>query len=187
MSIHRSVVLAVWVVSAVLLACSAAQADEDAAALRRPPMGSLARQRLLMMRLQQITTDSLAETLKHNRQDWEQLTADERKSYRQSFLAFLQKTPKQQDQLLKRYEKLFKMTAQRRADYRRRAKWLRVVVDSFSAEQRQELREMSPDDRAKELLARKARLIRDGKLEAEPTSSQPASSAASQPAKTPAE
>jgi len=149
-----------------LLASAVALADDaDGSGLTRPPAGSIARQLRLKMKLHRITPGgSLVAALKHNRQEWESLTPDQRGRFRKSFLAFLHKSEAEQEKILTHYEKLFKMTAERRDAYRQRAKWLAVVVESFTPAERAALQKMTPDDRARKILARKALLIKQGKL-----------------------
>jgi orotidine-5'-phosphate decarboxylase len=67
------------------------------------------------------------------------------------------------------------MDAQKQQAYRERAKWLKVVVDSFTPQERENLQKLSADERAKILLDRKAQLIAEGKL-------QPATQPSTQPA-----
>ena len=159
------------------LAASAAQAGDETAVTRRPPKGSLARQQLLKTRLARIMPTPLSSALSHNRREWDALTPDQRGQYRRSFLAFLHKSPEERTRLLSHYEKLFKMSADRRDAFRRRAKWLKVVVASFTPAERKAMSAMSPTDRARKLLARKAELIHQGKIKpaatAAPTSKPP--------------
>ena len=68
------------------------------------------------------------------------------------------------EKLIEGYEKIIKMTAARREAYLQRAQWLHVVVESFSAQERDDLTKLPPDQRAKRLLERKAELIQQGKL-----------------------
>jgi len=158
----------------VLTSVSSA-ADKDRSALTKPPPGSIAAQLRLKMKLHGITPGPLAASMEHNRKEWESLTPDERGRFRKSFLAFHQKSPAEQEKLLAHYEKLFKMTAERREAYRRRAKWLAVVVESFTPAEREALQQMPPDDRARKILARKALLIKQGRLKPDTPTSEPAS------------
>ena len=173
--LKRSILTAIAVMA---LASASAPADEGRSSLTKPPAGSIAAQLRLKMKLHRITSGSLAASLKHNRREWESLTPDQRGRFRKSFLAFLHKSPGQQEKLLVHYEALFKMTAERREAYRQRAKWLDVVVRSFTPEQRQALQEMPPDDRARKILARKAELLKQGRLEVDAPTSAPASAPA---------
>ena len=150
------------------LTAAATSADDQTAVTRRPPKGSLARQQLLKTRLARIMPTGLSSALSHNRREWDALTPDQRRQYRRSFLAFLRKSPEERTRLLSHYEKLFKMSAERRDAYRQRTEWLKVVVASFTPAERKALSAMSPTDRARKLLARKAELIRQGKITADP-------------------
>lgn len=163
------------VAAAVALASASAPADDDRSALTRPPAGSIAAQLRLKMKLHRITAGPLAASMKHNREEWESLTPDQRGHFRKSFLAFWHKSPAEKERLLLHYEKLFKMTAERRDAYRRRAKWLDVVVKSFTPQQRKALQQMPPDDRARKILDRKAELIKQGRLKGDAPTSAPAS------------
>ncbi len=106
--------------------------------------------------------DSLAMSI--NRQEWDRLTPDERDKYRREALAFLSKSPEEQEKVIKHYEELIHLTAARREAYLQRAQWLHVVVESFSAQERDDLTKLPPDQRAMRLLERKAELIKQGKL-----------------------
>ena len=155
--IGMSAVAGLWSVSA--------GADDQGASLRQPPLGSVARQLRLKQKLLLAAAGvPLSEALKHNRQEWESLTPNQRGQFRRNVYAFRNKSPQEQTRLLEHYEKLFTMTAKRREAYRRRARWLRVVVEDFTPQQREQLKAMSPDERARKLLARKAELIRRGVL-----------------------
>ena len=166
------------VIAGLFLTAAAADARDPGPSPHRPPRGSLARQRLLKQRLQRITPGSLAVALRHSRHAWERLTPDQRSSFRRRFLAFRRKSPAQQEKLLLHYEKLFQMTAQRRRAYRERARWLKVVVRSFPPEQREALKRLTPDARARKLLDRKALLIRQGLLSPAGSTTRPTSTPA---------
>jgi hypothetical protein len=141
------------------------------------PPGSAARQLLLKYRLQRIAGTSLAAQLNHNRKEWESLSPDLREKYRKDALAFLQKSPQEQEQLLKFYENLVKLSAGKQDEYRRRADWLKVVVASYTPAERTALAGMGPQERAAKLLERKKELMAEGKLPAE---SKPSSMPSSQ-------
>jgi len=162
--------------AAILVTGSVTYADDaDGSGLSRPPSGSIARQLRLKMKLHRITANgSLVATLKHNRQEWESLTPDQRGRFRKSFMAYQRKTEGEQEQILSHYETLFKMTAERRQAYRQRAKWLTVVVESFTPVERAELQGMTPDDRARKILDRKALLLKQGKLKLDDPTTAPA-------------
>ena len=118
--------------------------------------------RLKLSLIKVANNDSLAMSI--NRQEWDRLTPDERDKYRREALAFLSKSPEEQARVIEHYEKLIKLSAQKREAYLQRAQWLHVVVESFSAQERDELTKLPPDQRAKRLLDRKAELIKQGKL-----------------------
>lgn len=158
---------AISVLTVTSLSAAMVWAADDASETRRPPSGSLASQKRLKHRLRQISHTPLSATLQHNRQAWQELTPDERSRYRKNFLAFHQKDPKRREEMLKKYEQLFKMSAQRREAYRKRAEWLKIVISSFTKEQREELKKMTPTDRANKILEKKALLVKQGKIKAE--------------------
>lgn len=140
---------------------------------RQAQVVDVARQMRLKLRLAKEANDeSLATSI--NRQEWDRLTPDERDKYRREALAFLNKTPEEQEKLLRHYEQLIKLSADKREVYLKRAQWLQVVVDSFSAEERKELAATSPQERASRLLDRKAQLIREGRLPADAPTTNPA-------------
>ena len=146
--------------------------DRAAAATSRPaPAGvTLAAQKRLAERLNAIKGPSLASSLSHNRAEWESLSPDQRSRFRQEALAFLNQSPDRQELLLKQYQRLITLSAERQENYRQIAKWLKIVVDSMSYAERKALLEMAPEQRAKAILARKAELISQGKLPADPAS-----------------
>ena len=142
-----------------------------AAALRPAPTGvTLAAQKRLAERLNAIKGVSLAASLSHNRAEWESLSPDQRNRFRQEALAFLNQSPDRQERLLRQYQRLITLSAERQENYRQIAKWLKVVVDSMTPAERKTLLEMAPEQRAKAILARKTELISQGKLPPEPTS-----------------
>lgn len=182
----------VWNISVLMLAAAislpaaVARAQESAAAaeiaqgaeggdigtdlLKRPPRGSLAAQLRLKLSLQMSGGTSLAASLDHNRQEWEMLTPEQRERFRGIAVAFLDKDPKEQEKLLRSYSAFLSLNKQKREAYRIRAEWVRVVVASFTPEQRKQLASMSSMDRAKALIARREELRSQGKL---PPTTQP--------------
>lgn len=143
------------------------------------PVIDVARQKLLISRLNAAGGETLSAGIDHNRQEWLRLSPDEREKYRREALAFVDKSPAEQDKLLKHYEQLIKMSETKRQAYVARAKWLEAVVASYTAAERADLEKLSPDARAAKLLERKAQLIRDGKLAADEPTTRPTT----QPAK----
>ena len=75
-------------------------------------------------------------------------------------IVFMQMSPAQQQRLLARYERAVASAARRDAQ----ARWLRVVLESFTPEQCDQLRRMTPAQQARAFLIRRAELIRAGKL-----------------------
>ncbi|HUT60856.1 MAG TPA: DUF3106 domain-containing protein [Phycisphaerae bacterium] len=136
--------------------------------ISRPPAGSIAAQLRLAAKLRAIKGPTLAAALDHNRAEWEALSPDERSRFREHAVAFLNESPEQQERLLEQYRRLIQMSAERREEYRRTAKWLAVVAESFTAAERQALLQMPPEKRARVILERKAELIRRGVLPREP-------------------
>lgn len=156
------------IVIVVITTCVAACVGQAADNLSpKPPKGSMARQLMLKYRLAgKLTDGNLQASINHNREEWNSLSPDQRDHYRQEALAFMDKSQAEQEALLKKYESLIKMDAQKLHAYRERARWLRVVVDSLTPKERENLQKLSPDERAKILLDRKAQLVREGKLTA---------------------
>ncbi|MCD4825341.1 MAG: DUF3106 domain-containing protein [Phycisphaerae bacterium] len=103
---------------------------------------------------------SIVDPLKPSRAKWDALDPAQRGRARQKALAFLKMTPEQQSQALAKYqENQDAATATQGQAY-----WLKVVVESFSPDQRRELLNMTPAQRAKTFLERRKQLIREGKL-----------------------
>jgi hypothetical protein len=168
----------VAVITPCLVACVVHAADN---ASPKPPKGSMAGQLMLKYRLAgKLPAGSLEASVNHNRQEWDSLSPDQRDHYRQEALAFMDKSQEEQEALLKKYESLIKMDAQKQQAYRERARWLKIVVDSFTPQERENLQKMSPDERAKILLDRKAHLISEGKLA--PAAPGPSTQPSTQPA-----
>lgn len=142
------------------------QADPRTANPPKAKLGSIARQLDLKMRTARTLHGTLTAAIEHNRQTWESLLPDQRDAYRRQVLAFLEKNPMEQEQLLAHYEKLMQLSAEKREKYRERAKWLTTVLATFSPAQREDLKKASPQDRAREILARRDELMRQGKLQA---------------------
>jgi len=184
-------ILVLILAAAVSLPASAARAQEYAAAaeiaqgaesgdigtdvLTRPPRGSLAAQLRLKLSLQMSGGTSLAASMDHNRQEWQMLTPEQRERFRGIAVAFLEKNPNEQAKLLRSYSAFLSLNKQKRQAYRARAEWVRVVVASFTPEQRRQLAGMSSMDRAKAIIARRDELISQGKL---PPTTQPATAPA---------
>ncbi|MGC9454848.1 MAG: DUF3106 domain-containing protein [Phycisphaerae bacterium] len=168
----------VTILTAVLagvMSAGTAAAQDGSDALRRPPAGSIAAQLRLKQKLlaeQEGTT--LAATLRHNRRQWESLSPEQRDHYRRVAVAFLRENPDKQRELIEHYERFVRMSADRRQAYRQREQWLKVVVASFTPSERDELRNMPADERARRLVARRDELVEQGKLTLQEPATQPA-------------
>ncbi len=158
----RTICLAV---AAVGIAAGVALADNSPSASTTPPKGSIARQLLLKFKLQAGRSGlALADALRHSRNEWESLSPDQREQFREAAYAILQKSEKDQEQILLRYEKLIKMSAERQEAYQRRAKWLKAVLKTLSEEQKQQLLKLKPLQRARRLIEIRDQLVEQGKL-----------------------
>jgi len=178
-----AVAMALVFAAAVSLSAETARAQEAAAAaeiaqgadsagagdigtdvLTRPPRGSLAAQLRLKLSLQMSAGTSLAASMNHNRQDWEMLSPEQRERFRGLAVAFLDKNPKQQQELLLSYSAFLSLDKQKREEYRARADWVRAVVATFTPQERKNLAGMSSMDRARAIIARRDELVSQGKL-----------------------
>ncbi|MFW6066439.1 MAG: hypothetical protein ACOC9S_06420, partial [Planctomycetota bacterium] len=81
--------------------------------------------------------------------------------------------PDKQRELIEHYDEFIKMSAERRQAYRQRERWLKVVVASFTPRERDELRNMPADERARRLITRRDKLVEQGKLKLEEPTTQP--------------
>jgi hypothetical protein len=110
--------------------------------------------------------ESLVATLRSHRERWEKLDPTQQDQLRQQAYAFRGADPEQQSQIIAAWVKFNALSETQQNDYRRRASWLAGVVDTLSDEQKQQLLEMTPTDRARELLRIRQQLISEGKLAA---------------------
>ncbi len=172
-------------VSAVVMAALSAPAlaADDTAAVRKPAAGSIAEQLRLKLKLKAISKgDGLVAAINHNRNEWEQLSPDQRDEYRRNVVAFLNKSPEDQEKLLKHYDKLVKLSPVKRQEYRERAKWVNAVSDNLSETEKTELLTLSPQERARKLIERRDELIQQGKLKLAEPASRPTTAPATAPA-----
>ncbi len=168
-SLPATVLRAQEAAGAAEIARGAESGDIGTDLLTRPPRGSMAAQLRLKLSLQMSGGTSLAASMDHNRQEWQMLTPEQRERFRGIAVAFLDKDPKEQEKLLRSYSAFLSLDKQKRDAYRARAEWVRVVVASFTPEQRKQLARMSSMDRAKALIARREELKSQGKLPAPTT------------------
>lgn len=162
-----------------ILLVQSALADGEALAvaggLNEPPVGSRAGQLRLKFQLQMATDGgTLAASIDHNQQEWKLLSPDQREQFRKQAVAFLEKNPGEQEKLMKHYSDFLALSKDKREEYRRRADWLKVVVASFSEDEKAQLEKMVPSDRAKMLVTRRDELVRVGKLKLDGQATQPA-------------
>ena len=153
----------------VCLAAATGLADNERSSGDRPKRPGPAKWQLsLKQRLAKILGDEgLSGSLDHARVEWRRLTPDQRDRMRAQALAFLNKSPEEQDRLLEHYDQLVRMTAERREAYRRRAEWLKAVVDWLRAnepERIEQMKAMSTQHRAKAMVEFRDRLLREGKI-----------------------
>jgi hypothetical protein len=151
--------------------------------LNEPPVGSRAGQLRLKFQLQTATSGgTLAASIDHNQQEWKLLSPDQRELFRKQAVAFLDKNPGEQEKLMKHYSDFLALSKDKREEYRRRSEWLKVVVASFSEEEKAHLEKMLPADRAKMLITRRDEMVRAGKLKLDSPATQPASTQPAAPA-----
>ncbi len=160
---------------AAVLATAALADGPKGAAAPQPKMVDVAKQFRLLRGLQRLGGgEALAASIGHFRQEWDRLSPEQREKFRQEAQAFAAKSPQEQQKIIDHYNQLVQLSDEQRQAYVKRAAWLKVVIDSFDAQQRAELARLSPADRAKQLLERKAQLIKEGKLKDETPATAPA-------------
>jgi len=146
------------------MAAAPALAGDDGSPLRKPPSGSMAAQLRLKFLLKTQAEGPLLAAINHSRQDWENLSPDQRDQYRRNVLAFLNKSPEDQEKLIKHYDELVKLSSDKQDQYRQRAAWLKAVIDRLSPEEKKALLEMTPEDRARVLIQKRDELRKEGVL-----------------------
>lgn len=167
----RNILLPVAV--AALLAAPALAADDDDPR-SRAPRGSVARQLWLKARLATLAPgETLTASLESNRREWELLSPERRQWYVKQAMAFLGLPADEQERRLRNLTRVIRMDEQTREAYRRRAEWLKVVVGSFTADERKQLLALPLKEQARRILDQKEELIRQGKLAADQPTTQP--------------
>ena len=126
-------------------------------------MISVERQLLLKRKLM-MGEKSLVATLESNRARWEKLDPTRQEELRRQAYAFRSADIEEQRRILEAWEKFVALDEARQNDYRRRAAWLKSVIDTLNDQQKRELLEMTPLDRARELLRVRRQLISEGNL-----------------------
>ncbi|MFW6133504.1 MAG: DUF3106 domain-containing protein [Planctomycetota bacterium] len=150
---------------------AAGEPGDDARQPVRYPGDIVSQLRLKLKLLRTLDNSSVVEAVSHARQQWEGLTPDQRQRYRDQARAFLRENPERQAELLRHYDKLIRMTPERRAAYRYRAAWLKAVTDWLRAhdpERIEALRRMTPTQRAEQFVALRDRLVAEGEIELPP-------------------
>lgn len=166
----RNILLPVAV--AALFAAPALADDDDPRS--RAPRGSLARQLWLKARLATLAPgETLTASLESNRREWELLSPERRQWYVKQAMAFLGLSKEEQERRLRNLTRVIRMDEQTRQAYRHRAEWLKVVVGSFTADERKQLLSLPLKEQAKRILDRKEELIGQGKLTADQPTTQP--------------
>jgi len=127
-----------------------------------------AQQMRMRMQLLAINDDQTMAARMNNGLEWSKLSPDQQEKIREEALAFMSKSEAEQEKLLTHYQRLIRLGNAQREAYLARAAWLRVVVGSYTPDERQSLESLPPQERAARLIERKEQLIREGKLPAEP-------------------
>jgi len=152
----------------LILALAATIVGGAFAAKRSAKNGSIQQQLRLKAELKALSEGkTLTEVVDHNRKSWNSLTADQRGAISRHVSAFLRKSHAEQLELLRHYETLIEMTAERRTAYRQRARWVKIVVGKLTPAEAEELRNMTPRDRAEKLLTLRDELVDRGELKLE--------------------
>ena len=154
----------ILVAAGTLLAGGRAAAQGDSG-LTKPPVGSVSRQLRLQTKLRAAAEGvSLADALRHNREQWDGTPPEQRDQIRSAVWAFRNADPKLQNVLIKRFEAFIEKSHEERERWRSRARWLKKVVSTFTADEREALKKMSPDGRARKILARRDEMVAKGTL-----------------------
>lgn len=166
---------AVLAATVIFAAPAVLSAQEDLGAARAAPRGSIARQLQVKAKLlaaAQRTT--LVAMLDHNRAEWESLSAEQREGFRRESRAFRAKDPKRQEEMIRRFDEWIRLAGQRKQKYRLMYRWVKVVAASFTPEQREKIRRMSADQRARAYRTRRDELVEAGELKLDQPASAPA-------------
>ncbi len=120
--------------------------------------GSRARQLLLKQALEKHLSGTLVAELNHNKEQWASMSPERMRKLREIYLAFLRMDDDKQVRLLEAAPDFERLSERQRELYRERAAWLKKVIASLTPEQREQLRNMPPAERAKRLLELKEAL-----------------------------
>jgi len=124
--------------------------------------GSRQWQLLLKQRLDDELPGTLVAELNRNKKQWRAMSPEELRDLRKRYFAYLALDQKTQAALLKVMPEFEKLSAEQKQLYRRRAAWLKKVVASLSRAEREELKKLTPTERAARLLKLKALLPTSG-------------------------
>jgi hypothetical protein len=138
-----------------------------------PAKGDVARQILLKQAIDKLTKGTLVAELNQNKAVWAAHTPEQLQELRNRYYAYLKESPDKQAALLQAAADIEKLDPQQRQAYLDRAQWLQKVVAALTAEQREELKNLSPADRAKRLLELKAELLDTPTTTSAPTTKLP--------------
>jgi hypothetical protein len=148
----RSASYILTVALAAALLAGAVSADPAAVAFRT-------RQLLLKKAIDSKMDGTLVAELSRNRKAWGNKTPEQLRMLREHYRAFLKEDPARQANLIQAFEEFSKLSLRQRELYRQRAIWLNRVVSSLTQAEREALKKLPPDERAKRLLELKAKLV----------------------------
>ena len=134
---------------------------------------SKARQVLLKQAIEKFMDGTLVADLNRNKKVWASKTPEELRTLRNRRLAYLKESDEMRAKLLAAGEELDRLTDEQRKAYLARAQWLSRVVARLSPAQREALKKLTPQERARRLLELKAKLPESGPT-TRPTASRPA-------------
>jgi hypothetical protein len=113
---------------------------------------SKARQVLLKQAIDKFTHGTLVADLNRNKKVWASKTPEELRTLRNRRLAYLKESDEMRAKLLAAGEELDRLTDAQREAYLARAQWLSKVVARLSPAQREALKKLTPQERARRLL-----------------------------------
>ena len=134
---------------------------------------SKARQVLLKQAIDKFMDGTLVADLNRNKKVWASKTPEELRTLRNRRLAYLKESDEMRAKLLAAGEELDRLTDEQREAYLARAQWLSKVVARLSPTQREALKKLTPQERARRLLELKAKLSEPGPTP-RPVASKPA-------------
>ena len=140
---------------------------------KRPAPISRDRQVLLKQAIEKYLDGTLVAELNRNKKVWASKTPEELRKLRNRGLAYLKESDEMRAKLLEAGEELDRLTDEQRKAYLQRAQWLSKVVARLSPAQREALKKLTPQERARRLLELKAKLPEPGPT-TRPAASKPA-------------